>query len=78
MERRECLRLIAGAALVPGLAGLASFAEEPLGKDDAAFLEAMESAGPVAFLVKIDPEQTYFPKISSRIFWVTIDPGLLA
>jgi acetolactate synthase I/II/III large subunit len=32
-----------------------------------AFLNAMNSAGPAAFLVKIDPQQTYFPKISSRV-----------
>lgn len=31
------------------------------------FLRLFKSAGPVAFLVKIDPEQTYFPKISSRV-----------
>jgi acetolactate synthase I/II/III large subunit len=32
-----------------------------------AFLNAMNSPGPAAFLVKIDPQQTYFPKISSRV-----------
>lgn len=32
-----------------------------------AFLEAFNSNGPAAFLVKIDPIQTYFPKISSRV-----------
>jgi acetolactate synthase I/II/III large subunit len=32
-----------------------------------AFLEAIETPGPAAFIVKIDPEQTYFPKITSRI-----------
>jgi acetolactate synthase-1/2/3 large subunit len=32
-----------------------------------AFLEAFNAPGPAAFLVKIDPEQTYFPKISSRV-----------
>ncbi|MEJ7925883.1 thiamine pyrophosphate-binding protein [Sphingobium sp. AN641] len=31
------------------------------------FLARMESAGPQAFIVPIDPEQTYFPKITSRI-----------
>jgi acetolactate synthase-1/2/3 large subunit len=31
------------------------------------FLEAINAPGPAAFLVKIDPSQTYFPKISSRI-----------
>jgi acetolactate synthase-1/2/3 large subunit len=34
---------------------------------DAQFLEAFHSPGPAAFLVQIDPEQTYFPKISSRV-----------
>lgn len=34
---------------------------------DAKFLEAFNAPGPAAFLVKIDPEQTYFPKISSRV-----------
>jgi acetolactate synthase I/II/III large subunit len=31
------------------------------------FLEAISVPGPAAFLVKIDPIQTYFPKISSRV-----------
>lgn len=31
------------------------------------FLAAMAAPGPAAFIVPIDPEQTYFPKISSRI-----------
>jgi acetolactate synthase-1/2/3 large subunit len=31
------------------------------------FQERMLSPGPAAFIVPIDPEQTYFPKISSRI-----------
>jgi acetolactate synthase-1/2/3 large subunit len=34
---------------------------------DAAFLQAMEEPGAHAFLVHIDPTQTYFPKISSRV-----------
>ena len=34
---------------------------------ETAFLNAMNSSGPAAFLVKIDPQQTYFPKISSRV-----------
>ncbi len=34
---------------------------------DAKFLEAFAAPGPAAFLVHIDPEQTYFPKISSRV-----------
>lgn len=34
---------------------------------DADFLTAMAAPGPHAFIVPVDPEQTYFPKISSRI-----------
>jgi acetolactate synthase-1/2/3 large subunit len=35
--------------------------------NDSAFQEAFATPGPVAFEVPIDPEQTYFPKISSRV-----------
>lgn len=42
--------------------------EVPLDFDtDDEFLARLESTGPQAFIVPIDPEQTYFPKISSRI-----------
>jgi acetolactate synthase-1/2/3 large subunit len=42
--------------------------ELPLDFDtDDEFLARLESEGPQAFIVPIDPEQTYFPKISSRI-----------
>ena len=42
--------------------------ELPLDFDnDHEFRARLESAGPQAFIVPIDPEQTYFPKISSRI-----------
>jgi len=34
---------------------------------DPVFLKAFNEPGPAAFLVRIDPEQTYFPKISSRV-----------
>jgi acetolactate synthase-1/2/3 large subunit len=34
---------------------------------DAGFREAFDQPGPAAFLVPIDPEQTYWPKITSRI-----------
>jgi acetolactate synthase I/II/III large subunit len=34
---------------------------------DPAFISALNTSRPAAFLVKIDPEQTYFPKISSRV-----------
>ncbi|MFL6307009.1 MAG: thiamine pyrophosphate-binding protein [Candidatus Sulfotelmatobacter sp.] len=36
-------------------------------ESEPAFLEAISSPGPSAFLVSIDPQQTYFPKISSRV-----------
>ena len=35
--------------------------------DDAEFQSRMTAPGPSVFIVPIDPEQTYFPKISSRI-----------
>lgn len=35
--------------------------------EDAEFLARMDSDGLHAFIVPIDPEQTYFPKISSRV-----------
>ena len=42
--------------------------ELPLDFDtDDEFLARLDSVGPQAFIVPIDPEQTYFPKISSRI-----------
>jgi acetolactate synthase-1/2/3 large subunit len=36
-------------------------------ESDPAFLEAFNAQTPAAFLVHIDPEQTYFPKITSRV-----------
>ncbi len=36
-------------------------------ESDAEFLEKFNAEGPSAFIVKIDPKQTYFPKISSRV-----------
>ena len=35
--------------------------------EDPRFFELFESNGPAAFVVSIDPEQTYFPKIMSQI-----------
>lgn len=35
--------------------------------DSGSYIEAFEKEGLVAFIVSIDPEQTYFPKISSRV-----------
>jgi acetolactate synthase-1/2/3 large subunit len=34
---------------------------------DPAFLELLNAPGPAAFIVPIDPEQTYLPKITSRV-----------
>jgi acetolactate synthase-1/2/3 large subunit len=34
---------------------------------DPDFLESFDAPGVSAFLVRIDPEQTYFPKIASRV-----------
>ncbi|GLU30708.1 thiamine pyrophosphate-binding protein [Trinickia caryophylli] len=36
-------------------------------ENDPRFIEQFEAEGPCAFLVTIDPEQTYFPKITSRV-----------
>ena len=36
-------------------------------EDDPAFQELFAARGPAAFVVPIDPEQSYFPKISSRV-----------
>ena len=36
-------------------------------KDMRNFIEMMAAPGPAGFLVSIHPEQTYFPKISSRV-----------
>ena len=34
---------------------------------DPTFLELFNATGVAAFLVRIDPEQSYFPKITSRV-----------
>jgi acetolactate synthase-1/2/3 large subunit len=39
----------------------------PNGLNDVNVIKVITNPGPAAFLVKIDPDQTYFPKISSRI-----------
>jgi acetolactate synthase-1/2/3 large subunit len=35
--------------------------------DSEGFFDAFNAAGPTAFLVPVDPEQTYYPKITSRV-----------
>jgi len=46
---------------VPTLAVTEDFAT------DEAFLELLAAPGPAGFIVPVDPEQTYFPKIASRV-----------
>ena len=36
-------------------------------ENDAAFKKAFSASGPAAFIVPVDPKQTYFPKITSRV-----------
>ena len=36
-------------------------------RSDASFIRHFAAPGPAAFLVRIDPEQTYWPKITSRV-----------
>jgi len=40
---------------------------DPAQPFDAATLELMDAPGPAALIVPLDPEQTYFPKIASRV-----------
>jgi acetolactate synthase I/II/III large subunit len=47
--------------------GIPLYELRPGFESTSSFLEAVNTPGPVAFLVKIDPLQTYFPKISSRV-----------
>jgi acetolactate synthase-1/2/3 large subunit len=50
-----------GAFGIPSLALTAGWHEDP------AFLELLNAPGPAAFIVPVDPEQTYLPKITSRV-----------
>ena len=56
-----CWEKLFGAYDIPVITCLPGFHE------DTGFLEAFTGEGPGAFLVHIDPEQTYFPKINSRL-----------
>lgn len=47
--------------------GIPSVNLAPGWTEDSAFHELWESPGPAAFVVPLDPEQTYYPKISSRV-----------
>ena len=50
-----------------GAYGIPVMTIDPGFATDDAFLERFDAPGPAAFIVPIDPEQTYFPKISSRV-----------
>ena len=47
--------------------GVASYPVGPGFADNADFCQEFDAPGVAAFLVRIDPEQTYFPKITSRV-----------
>jgi acetolactate synthase-1/2/3 large subunit len=47
--------------------GIPSHQLESATFDDPSFVELLDLPGPAAFVVPIDPEQTYYPKISSRV-----------
>ena len=47
--------------------GVPSITLAPGWSTSSAFLELFAAPGPAAFIVPIDPEQSYFPKISSRV-----------
>jgi len=53
--------LLAAAYRIPCLQMIENWANDP------AFMELWQSNGPALFLVPLHPEQTYFPKITSRI-----------
>lgn len=47
--------------------GIKTHSIDPSNPFEDSVLESMKSDEPVAFILPIDPEQTYFPKISSRV-----------
>ncbi len=47
--------------------GIPALFLDPQTLDSAAFARAFEAPGPQGFVVPVDPEQTYYPKITSRI-----------
>ena len=53
--------MLAAAYCIPSLELAENWADDP------AFLNLWQSQGPAVFLVPLHPEQTYFPKITSRI-----------
>jgi acetolactate synthase-1/2/3 large subunit len=47
--------------------GIKTHSIDPSNPFEESVLESMMGKEPVAFILPIDPEQTYFPKISSRV-----------
>jgi acetolactate synthase-1/2/3 large subunit len=47
--------------------GIPSLSVGPKGLDDPAVRELFDADGPALFVVAVDPEQTYFPKVTSRV-----------
>ena len=39
----------------------------PVSQFNSEFLELLNTTGPAVFVVKLDPDQLYFPKLGSRI-----------
>ena len=56
-----------------GAYGIEAIELDDAGLRSASALRALERRGPLGVIVPIDPEQTYFPKITSRI---TSDGGM--
>lgn len=50
-----------------GAFGIPALELDPTGLSTAGFEELFAAPGPAAFIVPIDPEQTYYPKITSRV-----------
>lgn len=53
--------------LIAAAYGISSHVLAPGWTDDDAFLNLFSTPGPALFIVPVDPEQTYYPKISSRV-----------
>lgn len=47
--------------------GIPSVAVGPQGMDDPGAISLFDGPGPAIFVVAVDPEQTYFPKVTSRV-----------
>jgi acetolactate synthase-1/2/3 large subunit len=47
--------------------GIPSVAVGPEGLDDPGVIALLDAPGPGIFVVTVDPEQTYYPKVTSRV-----------